>query len=77
MKKMLIAQESSRYSEHKQDFFCFLCIKMFRKKIGCCKRMKITMTAIIERQRARLYTQKAKKIAKRFYIQKAKYFSKS
>ena len=33
--------------------------------------MKITMTAIIERQRARLYTQKAKKIAKRFYIQKA------
>ena len=29
------------------------------------------MTAIIERQRARLYTQEAKKIAKRFYIQKA------
>ena len=34
--------------------------------------MKITMTAIIERQRARLNTQKAKKIAKRFYIQKEK-----
>ena len=29
------------------------------------------MTAIIERQRARLYTKKAKTIAKRFYIQKA------
>ena len=38
--------------------------------------MKITMTAIIERQRARLYIQKAK-IAKRFYIQKARHFSKS
>ena len=39
--------------------------------------MKITMTAIIERQRARLYTQKSKKNAKRFYIQKARHFSKS
>ena len=39
--------------------------------------MKITITAIIERQRARLYTQKAKKIAKRFYIQKARHFSKA
>ena len=36
-------------------------IKTFRKKIGFCMWMKITMTAIIERQRARLYTQKAKK----------------
>ena len=35
------------------------------------------MTAIIESQCARLYTQKAKKIAKRFYIQKAVHFSKS
>ena len=35
------------------------------------------MTAIIERQRARLNTQKAKKIAKRFYIQKARHFSKN
>ena len=34
--------------------------------------MKITMTAIIERQRARSYTQKATKIAKRFYTQIAK-----
>ena len=32
--------------------------------------MKMSMTAIVERQRLRLYTQKAKKIAKRFYIQK-------
>ena len=39
--------------------------------------MKIAMTIIIERQRARLYTQKTKKIAKRFYIQKARNFSKS
>ena len=37
--------------------------------------MKIAMTAIIERQRARLYTQKAK-IAKHFYIQKARQISK-
>ena len=29
------------------------------------------MTAIIERPRARIYTQEAKKIAKHFYIQKA------
>ena len=34
------------------------------------------MTAIIEGQRARLYTQKAKKNAKRFYIQKARLFFK-
>ena len=34
--------------------------------------MKITMNAIIERQRARIYTQKAKIIAKRLYLQKAK-----
>ena len=33
--------------------------------------MKITMTAIIEREHARLYT-KSKKNAQRFYIQKAK-----
>ena len=39
--------------------------------------MEITMTAIIERQRARLYTQKAKKIPKHFYIQKARHFAKS
>ena len=39
--------------------------------------MEITMTAINERQRARVYTQKAKKIAKHFYIQKAGHFSKS
>ena len=39
--------------------------------------MKITMTAIIEKQRARLYTQKAKQIAKYLYIQKAGHFSKS
>ena len=38
------------------DFFCFLYIKKFRKKFGFCIWKKITMTAIIERQRARLYT---------------------
>ena len=32
--------------------------------------MKITMTAIIERQRARLYTQKAKKNGKHLYTKK-------
>ena len=61
-----IAQESSRYSVRKQDwFFCFLCIKkMFRKKNGFCVCMKITITAIIKRQRARFYPQKKRKIAK-------------
>ena len=34
------------------------------------------MTAIIEIQRARVHTQKAKNV-KRFYIQKARHFSKS
>ena len=40
------------------DFFCFL---TFRKKIGFCIWMKITMTAIVERQRARSYMKKNKK----------------
>ena len=39
--------------------------------------MKIMMTAIIERQRARLYTKRAKIIVKHFYIQKSTHFSKS
>ena len=39
--------------------------------------MKITMTTIIERQRARLYTQKTKKVSKRFYIQQARHFQKA
>ena len=39
--------------------------------------MKITMTAIIERQRARLYTKESKQIAKRFYIQKSRHFRKA
>ena len=39
--------------------------------------MKITMTVIIERQRALLYTQKSKKIAKRLFIQKARHVSKA
>ena len=38
---------------------------------------EITITVIIERQSARLYTQKAKKIAEYFYIQKDTQFSKS
>ena len=55
-KNHFIAQESFWYSVRKQDlFFYFLYIKTFRKKIGFCIWMKITMTAIIERQRARLY----------------------
>ena len=40
------------------DFFCFL---TFRKKIGFCIWMKITMSAIVERQRARFYEQKKQK----------------
>ena len=39
--------------------------------------MKITMTAIIERQRARLYTQKAKKLLHIFIYKKPDTFQKS
>ena len=39
--------------------------------------MKITINATIERQHARLYTQKAKKIAKLFYIQNPDTFQKA
>ena len=40
--------------------------------------MKVTMTAISKRQRARFYMYKKKgKKAKRFYIQKVRHFSKS
>ena len=56
-------------------FLLFVYIKTFRKKIGFCIWMKITMTAIIERQRARLYTQKAKKIPK-CYIKSQTLFKK-
>ena len=38
--------------------------------------MKITMTAIIERQRARLYTQKAKKLPHIFIYEKPDTFQK-
>ena len=77
-KKYFIAQSSSRYSVRKQDwFFAFCRYKNVSQKYWFLILMRITMTAIIERQRARLYTQKAEKIAKRFYIQKARHFSKS
>ena len=39
--------------------------------------MKITMTAIIERQRARLYTQKAKKMQHVFIYKKPDTFQKA
>ena len=39
--------------------------------------MKITMTAIIERQRARLYTQKAKKLPNVFIYKKPDTFQKA
>ena len=41
-------------------FLLFVYIKTLRKKNGFCIWMKSTMTAIIERQRARIYTQKNK-----------------
>ena len=50
---------------------------MFRKKIGFCIRMKIMMTVIIERQRARLYTQKAKKLPNVFIYKKTNTFQKA
>ena len=39
--------------------------------------MKITMTAIIEKQRARLYTQKAKKLRNIFIYKKPDTFKKA
>ena len=61
-KNYVIAQESSRYSVRKQDLFLFLFvyIKTFCKKVGHFN-MNKNYHAIIERQRAHLYTQKAKK----------------
>ena len=43
---------------------------MFRKNNCFCICMKITMTAIIEKQRTFLYTQKTNKNAKRFLNKK-------
>ena len=63
-KNYFIAQESSRYSVRKQDWF-FFAFWRFAKKKGFCIWMKMTMTAIVERQRARFYIQKKQKIAKR------------
>ena len=75
-KNYFIAQESSRYSVRKQDWFflLFVHIKTFRKKIGFCIWMKITMTDIIKRERTLFYIHE---IAKRFNIQKARHFYKS
>ena len=53
------------------DFFAFCVYKTFHKKIGFCIWMKISMTAIVERQRARLYTQKAKKLRNVFIYKKS------
>ena len=39
--------------------------------------MKITMTAVSERERARFYLYKKQKIGKHFYIKKARHFAKS
>ena len=78
-KNYFIAQESSWYSVRKQDwtFLLFVYIKTFRKIIGFCIWMKITMTAIIERQRARLYTQKAKKLRNVFIYKNPDTFQKA
>ena len=76
-KNYFIAQESSRYSVYKQDwFFCYLYIKMFRKKVGFCIWMKITMTAIIERERTRLYTKNQKKCETFLYTKSRTLFKK-
>ena len=78
-KNYFIARESSRYSVRKQDWFFLLLvyIKTFRKQIGFCIRMKIMMTAIIERQRERLYRQKAKKLPNVFIYKKPDTFQKA
>ena len=68
-KKLFIAQESSWYSVHKQE--------NVSQKIGFCTLMKIKMTAIIERQRALVYTQKAKKLRNDFIYKKPETFQKA
>ena len=60
------------------DFFIFFVyIKTFRKKIGFCILMKIIMTAIIERQRARFYIHKKQKLRNVFIYKKPDTFQKS
>ena len=78
-KNYFIARESSWYSVRKQDWFflLFVYINTFRKKIGFCIRMKIMMTSIIERQRACLYTQKAKKLPNVFIDKNPDTFQKA
>ena len=71
-KNYFIAQESSRYSVRKQDwFFLLFAYKNVSQKIGFCIWMKITMTAIIGRKRARLYT-KSKKNCETFLYTKSR-----
>ena len=59
-KNYFSAQENSRYSVRKQVwlFLPFCVYKNVLQKKGFCIWMKIMMTVIIKRQRARLYTQR-------------------
>ena len=79
VKNHSIAQESSRYSVRNQDklFLLFVYIKILWQKKWFCIWMKIRMTAIIERQRARLYTQKAKQLPNVFIYKKPDTFQKT
>ena len=76
-KNYFIAQESSRYSVRKQDlFFAFCVYKSVSQKIGFCMDENDDDCHHQKTTRTFIYT-KSKKIAKRFYIQKARHFSKS
>ena len=68
---------STPYVNRIEFFLLFVYIKTFRKKIGFCIWMKITMTAIIERQRARLLHKKQKQLRNVFIYKKQYTFQKA
>ena len=80
---IFIAQESFNYLGFKKIphvnriFFAFCVYKNIKQKQNKCIQIKSTMTAMSERQRAQFYIYKKETNAKRFYIQKARHFTKS
>ena len=73
------AQESSRYSVRKQDWFFFaFCVYKNVSQKNWFLYMNDNYNDCHHRKTKRmfLYTQNRKKIAKRFYMQKARHFSK-
>ena len=58
------------------DFFAFWVYKNVSQKSVFCIGIRITMTAIIEKQRARFYIQKSKKNYETFLYTKSRTLSK-